>query len=289
MAVFERRLRPWAGTPTPRRRRFLVVWRYARRQLFASRLVTALIVACALPPVVALLYIYLRYNLPALDALSLDLALMPRVDSQFFFYGVKTQGYFAFLLAVLVGPGLVAPDLANNALPLYLSRPLTRAEYVLGKLTVLLTLLSAVTWVPMAALVLVEAGLDDAPGLAGQGRNLVAVIAGGAVWVVVVSLAALAVSAWVRWKTLAAALLVASFFVTRALAVIVDDLFATRWGGIVDPSAQINAVWQWLFWGAGSAGSADLPPGAAWLGLGLLAGVCVLLLDKKLRACEVVR
>lgn len=286
MAVFERRLRPWNGTPTPRRRRFLVVWRYARRQVLASRLVTALVVVCALPPIIALLYIYLRYNLPMLAAMSLDPARMPAVDSQFFYYGIRTQGFFAFLIAVLVGPGLVAPDLANNALPLYLSRPLTRTQYAFGKLLVLLTLLSAVTWLPMAVLVLVEAGLDPAPGLAGHGRNLVAVVAGGAVWIVVVSLAALAVSAWVRWKTLAAALLVAVFFVARALAAVVDELFATTWGGIVDPSSLIDALWEWMFWGSGTA---DLPPAASLAGLAAIAGLCVLLLDKKLRACEVVR
>ena len=54
----------------------------------------------------------------------------------------------ALFLAAFVGPGQVSPDLANNALSLYLARPFSRAEYVLGKMSVLVILLSLMTWVP---------------------------------------------------------------------------------------------------------------------------------------------
>jgi hypothetical protein len=43
----------------------------------------------------------------------------------------------ALFLAAFVGPGQVSPDLANNALSLYLARPFSRVEYVLGKMSVL--------------------------------------------------------------------------------------------------------------------------------------------------------
>jgi hypothetical protein len=38
----------------------------------------------------------------------------------------------ALFLAAFIGPGLISPDLHNNALSLYLARPFSRAEYVLG-------------------------------------------------------------------------------------------------------------------------------------------------------------
>ena len=44
------------------------------------------------------------------------------------------QAVFSVLLAALSGPGLIAPDLANNALPLYFSRPLTRVDYVAARM-----------------------------------------------------------------------------------------------------------------------------------------------------------
>ena len=56
------------------------------------------------------------------------------------------QGTLAFLLTTLVGPSLIAPDLSNGALPLYLSRPFSRIQYVAGKMIVLLLLLSLITF-----------------------------------------------------------------------------------------------------------------------------------------------
>ena len=53
-----------------------------------------------------------------------------------------------FFLAAFVGPGLISPDLSHNGLPLYLARPFSRAEYVLGKMSVLVGLMSLMTWIP---------------------------------------------------------------------------------------------------------------------------------------------
>ena len=57
------------------------------------------------------------------------------------------QGACAVFLAALAGPGLVAPDLANNALPLYFSRPLTRWSYALARLTVIIGMVVITTLV----------------------------------------------------------------------------------------------------------------------------------------------
>ena len=55
---------------------------------------------------------------------------------------LSVQGVFAFLLTAYAGPGLISPDLSNNALPLYLCRPISRTEYVLSKMAVLFIPLS---------------------------------------------------------------------------------------------------------------------------------------------------
>ena len=55
------------------------------------------------------------------------------------------QSTLAFFIAAFAGPGLISPDLTNGALPLYLSRPFSRAEYTLGKFSVLALLISAIT------------------------------------------------------------------------------------------------------------------------------------------------
>src|SRR6266540_4116539 len=78
------------------------------------------------------------------------------IDASFFQFFVNFQAALAFFVTLLVGPPLVSRDLRNNALPLYLCRPFSRAEYVLGKMSVLLILLSAITWVPQLLLFLFQ-------------------------------------------------------------------------------------------------------------------------------------
>ena len=63
-------------------------------------------------------------------------------------------------MALLIGPPLVARDLRNNALPLYLCRPFSRTEYVMGKMSVILILLSMITWMPQLLLFLFQSYLQ---------------------------------------------------------------------------------------------------------------------------------
>jgi len=78
--------------------------------------------------------------------------------------------FVVFLITVYVGAGLIANDRRANALQIYLSKPLSRTEYVFGKLTILMTFLLLVTWVPAMVLLLVQ--MAFAGNFAFLGRNL---------------------------------------------------------------------------------------------------------------------
>src|SRR5205807_10020392 len=69
---------------------------------------------------------------------------------------LEQQSFFVFVITVYVGAGLIANDRRVNALQIYLSKPLTRNEYIIGKLAILMTFLLAVTWVPAIVLLLVQ-------------------------------------------------------------------------------------------------------------------------------------
>ena len=64
---------------------------------------------------------------------------------------LEQQEIFVFFVTVYVGAGLIANDRRANALQIYLSKPLTRAEYIFGKLAILMAFLLLVTWVPAHA------------------------------------------------------------------------------------------------------------------------------------------
>ena len=67
------------------------------------------------------------------------------------------QGAFVFFVTIYVGAGLIANDRRANALQLYLSKPMTSAEYIVGKLAILFLFLISVTFLPAMMLLLTQA------------------------------------------------------------------------------------------------------------------------------------
>jgi ABC-2 type transport system permease protein len=66
------------------------------------------------------------------------------------------QDIFVYILTVTLGSRLIAQDRRANALQIYLSKPLTRAEYIFGKLGILVSFLLFITWVPAILLLGVQ-------------------------------------------------------------------------------------------------------------------------------------
>jgi hypothetical protein len=73
------------------------------------------------------------------------------------FHGFLTQQrLFVFFITIYAGAGLIASDRQANALQLYLSKPITRHDYIVGKLATLAAFLIAVTWVPAMMLLMLQ-------------------------------------------------------------------------------------------------------------------------------------
>src|SRR3981189_1967176 len=162
MAVYEQTYKRYAGPLTPEWSRFFIIPRHAYRGVFKSKLFTAFFVICFIPLLIEAILIYLHHNVNALAILRVDVRELIPIDASFFETFVNVQGAFAFFVTLLVGPPLVARDLRNNALPLYLCRPFSRREYVLGKMSALLFLSSAITWVPQLPLFAFQSYLEGA-------------------------------------------------------------------------------------------------------------------------------
>jgi ABC-2 type transport system permease protein len=289
MAVYERTYRRYAGPQTTRRRRFLVVPRYALQEVMRSRAFLMFYLLCFLAPFTGLLMIYLRHNLAALKVLEMPLDRLREalpIDATFFDRGLTLQGFFAFLMAVAVAPALISPDLRNNGLALYLSRPISRAEYLLGKLVVLALLISTITWVPGLLLYLLQGYLEGGGWLAAQWRVPVGLVAGSLVLIVSLSLLALAVSAWVKWKPVARIVLLILFFVSNGFGRVMELALGTWWSEMLNLRALIQTVWAGLF---AVERPTSMPVGAAWVALAAGSALCLALLARKVRAYEVVR
>lgn len=292
MPVYDRRYRGYSGLRRSPRGAFWTLARYGFAEVFSTRLLLVLFVAACLPVVVFATLVYIANNLELLSLLKIqDNELQESLSGSLFFWFVVFQGNLAFLFASFAGPSLVGPDLAHGAMPLYLSRPLGRRDYVLGKLAILGTLLSAITWVPGLLLVALQSSLAGWGWLAAHPRIPLGIFLGSAAWILVLSLAALAISAWIRWRPLATGALFVLMVVGSAFGAAINETLDTRWGKLLMFAEQVKTIWIDLFGVGrilGTSAADDLPVAVCWLALAGFAGLALLLLRKKIRAHEVV-
>jgi len=292
--VYDRRYRPWIGERRPPSAAIATIARYGLSELFSSRLLLVLFVACCLPILVFSSLIYVAHNL---DALALfEVAdpgkLRAAVAENLFFWLVFLQGNLAFVLTSFAAPSLVGPDAATGGLSLYFSRPLGRRDYVLGKLAVLLVPLSASTWIAGLLMVGLQASLEEG-WLAAHWQIPLGVVAGSAIWILFLAVVGLAISAWVRWRPLATGALFGLFLLGSAFATAINQATQTPWGALLAPIEQIQVIWldllgtETIFFRGGR--SHELPVGWCWVGLAAQAAFALWLLRRKLSAVEVVR
>jgi ABC-2 type transport system permease protein len=298
MAVYEHSYRRYAGPLTPDWSRFLIIPRHAYRDIFKSKLFTAFFVACFLPLLLEAILIYLHHNVNALASMKWDVRALIPIDASFFETFVGVQGGFAFLITLLVGPPLVARDLRNNALPLYLCRPFSRAEYVFGKMSVVLILLSTITWIPGLIMFLFQSYLE---GFSWFKDNLVmanAIFLSSLAWILLLTLLSQTISSLVKWRMAASAALLAVYLIPSVFSEVINQIFATRWGHIISIDALRRSVTAGLFGTfepssrqisfSGEQISSEPALWCSWFALFLICAICLAILSRRVKAYEVV-
>src|SRR5215475_10012965 len=201
MAVYKKTYRPYEGGLTSQWSRLTVIPRYAFAELHRSKFLNTFFVASLIYPFICALLIYVQHNASVLQLLNAQSASrLISINVTFFLTLLGWQSMLALFLASFIGPGQISPDLANNALALYLARPFSRTEYVVGKMTVLLSLLSIMTWIPGMLLFGLESYLEGWSWASEHARFASAMFIGAWIWILILSLLALALSAWVKWK-----------------------------------------------------------------------------------------
>ena len=304
MAVYENLYGEDEGESHSSWSRFLVIPRFAPHDIFKSKLLVTFFVLCFVYPLVASILVYLHHNANALALLQINVQELLPIDRTFFRTFLEVQGGFAFILTVLVAPPLISRDLSNNALPLYLCRPLSRTEYVLGKMAVLIVLLSLVTWIPGLLIFFFQASLASFAWLWANLWMIWAIFFGFTIWIILLSLLALAVSSFLKWRVVASGALLGIFFVPSAFGTIVNELFMTRSGHLISLWATMNSIWRGLFGLFERQTSIRIATGrrqvteifltepplwASWLIVALVCAACVWLLSRKVRAYEVIK
>lgn len=292
MAVYKRTYKAYSGSLTPAWSRFTVLTRYGLSRLFDSRAFTAYTVICCVPFLAGLIFIYFIHNTAAQLALGLQFGRHPLVDNRWFFEFLRSEIWMGFILTAWAAPGMLSKDFANNGIQLYLSRPLSRAEYLVGKISVLALLLSGITWIPGLILFGVQAELQghgwgwDNIWMAGS------IVVASLLWIALMCLLSLALTVWVKWRIAATALFFGSLFFMAGFGFAVNAVLRTKWGWLLNLPHNVFLVWADLFrlptFTVQLRGEV-IPLWSAWASLLTTCAFCLWLLHRRLKAREVER
>jgi ABC-2 type transport system permease protein len=263
----------------------MVLPRFAWRRLFRQRLVVMLMAVALIWPILCAIFIYLSNHADLILGSSKQFQSFIEVNGNFFIVFMNVQAVFAVFLAALIGPGLIAPDLTNNALQLYFSRPLNRLEYALARLTTLFGMLSLITWTPGLILFFMQGSIAGGEWFRTNWRLGAGMLAGFVLWILVVSLVALAGSAYARLKVVSGGLVLGFFFILGGVSGIVNQVLRVSWGHAVSPTWAARRIWCALLEVEPAAG-----PGAAASAFVLVLILLLLafVVARKLRPVEVI-
>src|SRR5688572_6188381 len=148
MPIHDQGYRRYGGAREPRGKTWWVIARAGMMERLRERKFLALLLFAWLPFLVRAVQMYVASNF----AQATFLAPSPETFREY----LGQQSVFVFFVTIYVGAGLIANDRRANALQIYLSKPLTRVEYITGKLATLLVFLVGVTLAPAIMLLLLQ-------------------------------------------------------------------------------------------------------------------------------------
>jgi ABC-2 type transport system permease protein len=153
-------------------------------------------------------------------------------------------------------------------------------------MTQLVWLLALISLVPGLILFALQSSLGGWDWFKANYQIGLALFFGQLLWCVVLALFGVAVSAWVKWKIAAGALLLGVYFAGAGFGVAINQILRTDNGSLINLSSVISTIWNQMF---GIETGTGIGPGSAWIALAVFCGISVWLLLKRVRAFEVVR
>jgi ABC-2 type transport system permease protein len=280
MPIYDQGYRRYEARSPLHQVRFWPITREALRLILAKRAFLGLLAVAFVPFVVRVIQIYIVTRFPEAGR------VLP-IDGRLFGDFLNQQIGFTILLSIFGASGLVANDLRTGAILVYLSRPLTRRDYVAGKLLVPLLLNLSVTLVPGLALYLVGLALAPEQYLRWDLWWIApAVVLHATAVSLVVSLVILAISSLSRSARVAGLSFVGLFFGLEMVRLVLQNGFHRREAVLLSLQADLAALGVALF----GVVDRELDVPWAWplLVLVLVCLACLAVLRARVRAVEIV-
>jgi ABC-type transport system involved in multi-copper enzyme maturation permease subunit len=291
LSVYKHDYRAYTGRVTPLWSRVVVLARYGLHDIWSSKITIGLVTLSLLPSMVFLIIMYVSNNAVARMLITRGHAGqgLP-INGDFFLVVLEIQCWFALVITAWIAPRLITFDLADSALPILLSHPISRFGYVVGKFAALFASLSLVTWIPCLLLFAYQA-YSSPQGWTGANMRIgYGLVVGSGLWIGLLTFLGLALSSWVKWRVVATGIIIAAVFVPAGVGGIITGILRTRWGFLLNVPVAMTELWGRLLGAHDSLGpDLSLPSSAILISLLLVSLICVAMLNARIRAREVVR
>ncbi|MEO8361203.1 MAG: ABC transporter permease subunit [Vicinamibacteria bacterium] len=281
--IYEQHYRRLDASIPLRNQRWIPIAREGLKAVFARRGFLALVGIGWLQMFGRLVQVYFTTR-------AVELRRVLPIDDKLFFDFLGMQVPWLLLMSAMAGAGLIANDMRTGGLLLYLSRPLTLGDYILGKASILFASLSMVTWVP--GLVLFVGARSLAPDALGDVTHLLLIpkiIAFSLVLILPTIGLVLVMSALARNPRFAG---LGFFFVFVGTSIAQGIAWrATRspYAGLASIQASMRRVGEAIFQVKPARMTADLPAEWALAVLLIMTIVCFYILKTRVRAVEIVK
>lgn len=281
MPIYDQRYRRYEARNPLRELRFWPITREALKLVIARRAFLMLLLVAWVPFIARTIQVYVVTRFPEAGR------VLP-VDGRLFGEFLSGQLGFALLVSVFGGAGLIANDLRTGAILVYLSRPLTRVDYILGKLSALLSLNLFVTLAPALMLWIVAVSL--APEQFATLKLLwlpPAIVLHALVIGLAMGLMALAVSSLSKSARVAGLAFAGLFIGLEIARGVLRGMFRTPETGLVSLQGNLHALGNALFGIQHRFFNQPWPLAA--LALLVMAALSLWVLRARVRAVEVVQ
>lgn len=278
MPIHDQGYRRYGGTRASIGRAWQVMARAGVITVVSKRQFIALMLFAWAPFVVRAVQIYIASNFQQASFLA--------AKGETFREFLDQQGAFVFFVTIYVGSGLIANDRRANALQLYLSKPMTRAEYIAGKLSILFIFLVSVTFLPAITLLLTQTIFAGSFTFVWNNLYLLpAITLFSLTQVLVASTTMLALSSLSKSSRFVAVMYAGLFFFTTALFQAIRGITGRSSFAWLSPGASLEQLGDVIF---RLEPRYQLSPALAGLAVVILVAGSLFILDRRVRGVEIV-
>jgi ABC-2 type transport system permease protein len=278
MPIHDQGYRHYAGRRRPPGTAWWVIARQQIRTVLSQKRYLILLLMAWVPFVGRVVQIYLAANFQQASFLA--------TSAQLFRGFLDQQGLFVFLL-IVGSSGAIADDRRANALQVYLSKPLTRVEYIAGKLFAPLAFVLGVTLLPALLLLVVHVAFSGSLTFVVQNLYLLpAIVLYSVALALVGTFTMVALSSLSKSRRFTALTFTGLFFFTTAMYTALSRITGSRLWALVSPRDLLSVIGDAAF---RVPGQRALPLWAALLGVTVIVALSILVLERRIRGVEVVK